>query len=164
MLPAEAPRRSRGLFLTAGLLACLTALPAFQRPFREYPPLERGDSTAPIPPDYRNPAEFVLGRLMYPSTGFRGGDWTLGGTNWTVDYPRGDRTFAVAIRRLTRADVRSVEQPVNPEDDDDIFLYPYLHAGMPTNWVFTDQQAKKLREYFLRGGFLNCDSFFGTQE
>ena len=61
-------------------------------------------------------------------------------------------------------DVRSVEQPVNPDDDDDIFLYPYLHAGMPTNWVFTDAQAKKLREYFLCGGFMVCDSFFGTQE
>jgi hypothetical protein len=51
-----------------------------------------------------------------------------------------------------------------PVDDDDIFLYSYPHAGMPTNWFFSDAQAKKLREYFLRGGFLTCDSFFGTQE
>src|SRR5262249_5715874 len=105
-------------------LLCLRALPAFQRPFREYPPMEAFDSTAPIPPDYRDPAEFVLGRLMYPSTGGRGrgggGDWTQGGA-WTVDYPRAERHFALALRRLTRVDVRSVEQPVNPDDDDDIF-------------------------------------------
>ena len=74
---------------------------------------------------------------MYPSAGRGGrggggGNWLNGGTNWTVDYPRGDRFFAVAIRRLTRIDVRSVEQPVNPDDDDDIFYYPYMHAGMPT--------------------------------
>lgn len=157
---------------TAVLLMALTAL-AYQRPFRSYTPMEGADSEAGLPPDFQNKAEVVLGRLMYPSGGGgrgggrgfgRGGNWLLGGTNWTVDYPRGDRTFAVAIRRLTRVDVRSVEQPVNPDDDDDIFLYPYLHAGMPTNWVFTDDQAKKLREYFLRGGFMICDSFFGTQE
>ena len=150
------------------LFACLAALRA-QRAFREYPPMESQDSVAALPPDYRNPAELVLGRLMYPSAGRGGrggggGNWQNGGTNWTVDYPRGDRFFAVAIRRLTRIDVRSVEQPVNPDDDDDIFYYPYLHAGMPTSWVFSDRQAAKLREYLLRGGFLVCDSFFGTQE
>lgn len=146
--------------------ACLAAVYA-QRPFREYPAMEAQDSAAALPPDYQNKAELVLGRLMYPSAGRGrggGGNWLNGGTNWTVDYPRGDRTFAVAIRRLTRIEVRSVEQPVNPDDDDDIFYYPYMHAGMPTSWVFTEAQATKIREYLLRGGFLVCDSFFGTQE
>src|SRR3954451_2273862 len=117
MLRVPAPRHKRWLLPAVCLLACLTGLPAFQRPFREYPPIERGDSTAPIPPDYRNPAEFILGRLMYPSNGGRClGHWTLRGTNGTVDYPGGDGTVAVAIRGLTRVDVRSVEQPVNPDD------------------------------------------------
>jgi hypothetical protein len=149
-----------------GLLAFL-AMAAAQRPFREYVPMEGRDSEAALPPDYQNPAELVLGRLMYPSGGRGGrggGNWLNGGTNWTVDYPRGDRTFSVAIRRLTRIDVRSVEQPVNPDDDNDIYLYPYMHAGMPTNWQLSDAQAAKIREYLLRGGFLVCDSFFGTQE
>jgi hypothetical protein len=133
--------------------------------------MERDASEAAIPVDYQNKAELVLGRLMYPSGGGGGrgfgrggGNWLNGRTNWTVDYPRGDRTFAVALRRLTRIDVRSVEQPVNPDDDDDIFYYPYLHAGMPTNWQFTDAQAGKIREYLLRGGFMICDSFFGKRE
>jgi hypothetical protein len=158
-------RLPKCVLASAGLLACLAGLFA-QRPFREYTPMEGADSAAALPPDYQNKAELVLGRLMYPSTGRGrgGGNWLNGGTNWTVDYPRGDRTFSVAIRRLTRIDVRSVEQPVNPDDDDDIFYYPYLHAGMPTNWNFTDGQAAKLREHLLRGGFLVCDSFFGTQE
>jgi len=85
--------------------------------------MEGRDSEAALPPDYQNPAELILGRLMYPSAGRGGrggGNWLNGGTNWTVDYPRGDRTFAVAIRRLTRIDVRSVEQPVNPDDENDL--------------------------------------------
>jgi Domain of unknown function (DUF4159) len=159
----------RGWMLVAAVPALLTGLWA-QRPFREYIPMEGRDSEAALPADYQNKAEFVLGRLMYPSGGGfgrgggRGGNWLNGGTNWTVDYPRGDRTFAVAIRRLTRIDVRSVEQPVNPDDGDEIYYWPYLHVGMPTNWNLTDAQAAKIREYLLRGGFMLCDSFFGTQE
>jgi hypothetical protein len=159
--------RSTPILAPVCLFAGLAAVYA-QRPFREYPAMESVDSAAALPSDYQNKAELVLGRLMYPSSGRGGrgggGNWANGGTNWTVDYPRGDRTFSVAIRRLTRIDVRSVEQPVNPDDGDDIFYYPYMHAGMPTTWVFTDSQAAKIREYLLRGGFLTVDSFFGTQE
>ncbi len=145
-------------------LSAVAAVSAFQREFRVYPAME-GYDDLPLPPDYRARAEFVVGRLMYPSRGGRGGgDWTGGRTNWTVDYPKGDRFFAAALRRLTRLDVRSVEQPVNPDDGDDIYNWPYLHAGMPGSWRLTEAQAARLRDYLLRGGFLLCDSFFGTQE
>ena len=57
-----------------------------------------------------------------------------------------------------------MEQPVNPDDGDEIYYWPYLHVGMPTNWNLSDAQAAKIREYLLRGGFMVCDSFFGTRE
>lgn len=142
-----------------------------QRQFREYPPLEGLDTISALPPDYQNKAEFVHGRLMYPSASGRGagrfgrgGNWLEGRTAWTVDYPKGDRFFASIIRRLTRIDVRSVEQPVNPDDGDDIFNWPYLHVALPGSWTLSTDQAAKIREYLDRGGFLFCDSFFGTDE
>ncbi|MBM3736430.1 MAG: DUF4159 domain-containing protein [Acidobacteria bacterium] len=142
-----------------------------QRPFREYPPLEGWDTAAALPPDYQARTELVLGRLMYPSSGYRGvggfgrgGNWLEGGTAWTVDYPKGDRTFAAILRRLTRVDVRSVEQPVNPDDGDDIYNWPYLHVALPGAWSLTEAQAAKIRDYLMRGGFMLCDSFFGTDE
>jgi hypothetical protein len=144
------------------MLACLVGLYA-QRPFRSYVAMEGADSEAPLPKDYQQPADFVLGRLMYPSNG-SGSYWLQGGTNWTVDYPKGDRAFAVALRRLTRVDVRSVEQPVNPDDGDDIYNWPYLHVGMPTSWNLTEAQATKIRDFLQRGGFMITDSYFGTQE
>jgi len=139
-----------------------------QRPFRTYPALEGASTETELPADFNDKAELVLGRLMYPSGGRGGrmgfGNWLHGGTTWTVDYPKGDRTFAAALRRLTRLDVRSVEQPVNPDDGDDIYYWPYLHVSMPGTWNLTDDQTIKIREYLLRGGFLFCDSFFGTEE
>jgi len=133
-----------------------------QLPFREYP----GETNSRgLPPDWNVPGEFVVGRLMYPSRGMRGiGNWTQGGTNWTIDYPSGDRTFASILRRLTVLDVRSVEQPVNLDDGDDVFHWPFLLAIMPSSWDLTDDQTIKLREYLLRGGFLMADSFFGDEE
>jgi hypothetical protein len=102
---------------------------------------------------------------MYPSRGFGffgGGDWRQGGTGWTDDYPRGDRTLVKMLRRFTRVHVRAVEQPVNIDDGDDIEHWPFLLVGLAQSWDLSDAQAKNLREYLLRGGFLFCDSFYGT--
>lgn len=164
--------------LCAGL-ALAGALCAFQRPFRVYLSVEPYDDI-PLPPDYQQNAEWVFGRLMYPEHpdgifgsrrgrrgfgGFGGGmDWRYGGTGWTQDYPRADRHFAQAVRRLTRVDARSVEQPVNPDDLDDFFNWPWLNAGEMGDWKLTDAQVQTLREYLLRGGFLMLDDFWGPEE
>jgi len=157
---------SAGLAGLALVLAtyCITA--HGQREFRVYASFEGEDGADELPPDYKVPGEFVVGRLMYPSRvgfGFFGrADWRRGGTSWAVDYPRGDRTLAQIIRRLTRINVRSVEQPVNLDDGDDVYHWPFLMVGLAGYWELTDEQVAKLRDYLLRGGFLFCDSFFGS--
>jgi Domain of unknown function (DUF4159) len=153
------------IMLAAGLLSFCIAAYA-QREFRVYPSFEGEDSMDELPPDYKVPGELVIGRLMYPSTirfgPFGGGDWKEGGTSWAVDYPRADRTLARILRRLTRINVRSVEQPVDPDDATDVGNWPFLMVGLPGYWRLTDAQAATLRDYLLRGGFLFCDSFFGS--
>jgi hypothetical protein len=157
--------------IIAGILICLTAITALfalQRPFREYPGTEYNNF--PLPPDCREKTEWAFARLMYPDVrrgfGFRrgGGDWHEGNTMWTQDYPRADRHFAQAIRRLTRIHARSVEQPVNLEDGDDVDNYPWLYAVQVGNWRLTDQQVNALREYLLRGGFFMVDDFWGEDQ
>ncbi len=149
----------------------LSALYAFQRPFREYPGIEYNNF--PLPPDYREKTEWAFARLMYPQSrggygfgfGYRGrGDWREGNTMWTQDYPRADRHFSEAIRRLTRLHVRSVEQPVNLDDGDDVYNWPWLYAVQVGSWKLTDAQALKMREYLLRGGFFMCDDFWGQYQ
>ena len=141
---------------------------AMQLPFREYPGVEYYGF--PLPPDYMEPGEWVFARLMYPpaSSLYRGryrmGDWTRGGSTWTIDYPRNDRHVAAAIRRLTQIHARSVEQPINLDDGDDVFHWPWLYAVEVGTWDLTDAQAAKLREYLLRGGFLMVDDFHGSFE
>ena len=163
------------VWAAAGVLGFATVLAAFQMPWRVYTSMEPYDDI-PLPPDYQQPSEWIFARLMYPQNpvgrsggGFRGGfrrsrDWRQGGTSWTQDYPRADRHFAQALRRLSRIQVRSVEQPVNLDDGDDVYNWPWLAAGEMGDWLLTPEQVKKLRDYLLRGGFLYLDDFWGPNE
>jgi hypothetical protein len=154
-------------------IAVVGALFAFQRPFRVYRSLEPYDDVS-LPPDYLDKSEWVQARLMYPQhpnarfgRPWRYGstlDWREGGTSWSQDYPRADRHFAQAVRRLTRVQARSVEQPVNLEDQDDVYNWPWLVAGEMGDWKLTVNQAKTLRDFLLRGGFLMLDDYWGTEE
>ncbi len=159
------------LFRTASILGgaflVLTGVYAFQKPFRVYPGVEY--TQFPLPPDYQDKTEWVFGRLMYPPVGrYYGGfafygSYKEGASNWTMDYPRSDRHFVTALRRLTRIHVRSVEQPVDVEDTD-IYDWPWLYGVEVGHWDLTDAQAKAMREYLLRGGFFMCDDFHGAIE
>lgn len=168
--------RTRTLLVVGAILAaiaCVPAMYAFQREFRVYTSLE-GYDNIPLPEDYKVPGEWVFARLMYPphpharfSRPFRFGvgiDWREGGSSWSQDYPRADRHFAQAMRRLTRVNARSVEQPVNLDDGDDVYNWPWLCAGEMGDWKLTPSQVDKLRDYLLRGGFLMLDDFWGTEE
>ena len=142
-----------------GLIGVLYA----QMPFRQYPGWEYYDF--PLPPDWQEKSEWVFARLIYPGVQ-DGGGWRRrrGDNNWTIDYPRSDRHLAAAVRRLTRIHARSVEQPVSPDDGDDIYNWPFLYGVEVGHWSLTDSQAAKMRDFLLRGGFFMCDDFHGTQE
>jgi hypothetical protein len=148
-------------------LALLTVLGAWQQPFRQYPGVEY--TNFELTPDWQEKTEFAFARLMFPpgaNDGYRGrfdGDWRLGSSLWTQDYPRADRHFSQAVRRLTRIHVRSVEQPINLDNDEE-YDWPWLYAVQVGEWGITDQQAKQLRDYLLRGGFFMADDLHGDFE
>ena len=170
----QRPMRSRAqLWAVASGCLLVASLFGYQKPWRLYPSMEPYDEVE-TPSDYQEKTEWVFARLMYPSHPnarfaryFRYGgptDWRQGRTSWTQDYPRADRHLSMALRRLTRLHVRSVEQPVNLDDGDDVYNWPWLCAGEMGDWLLTDEQARKLRDYLLKGGFLFLDDFWGTVE
>ena len=164
------PTRRKTAFLTATALMLVAGAAWAEREFRVLRGFEAHADYTDLPTDWREPAGFVVARLMYPpgwggGFGFgRGGNWRSGGTTWAVDYPKGDRYYASILRRLTTIDVRSVEQPVNLEDGDDVFDWPFLIVGLAGSWNLDDEMVTKLRDYLERGGFLFADSFFGSQQ
>jgi hypothetical protein len=123
------------------------------------------------------PSEFYWSRLRYTSraSGYGGFGYGYGyggyGGSWSRDYPKADRQFLMAMKRLTRIEARPFEQVVDLDEDDgreypgkSIFNYPWVYAVQVANWTFTDAEAKRLREYLLKGGFLMVDDFHGTAD
>src|SRR5271169_2871578 len=108
-------------------------------------------------------AEFSWSRLRYSTSryGGDGGGYGYGYGSWSRDYPKADRQFLIALKRLTRINGRSTEQVVDL-DHDDIDNYPWIYAVQVQNWTFTEPEAKHLREFLLKGGFLMVDDFHGT--
>jgi hypothetical protein len=146
------------LILGLTLLGLLYA----QRRSRGFREMFDEDGPVVTPPDAAEKTEFVFARLRFPS--WRGGSsyWSARGS-WSVDYPKADRQFVQGVRRLTRIHTRSVEQVVDL-DSDEIFNWPWIYAVEPGHWDLSDSQARKLREYLLRGGFLMSDDFHGSFE
>ncbi|HVW85894.1 MAG TPA: DUF4159 domain-containing protein [Bryobacteraceae bacterium] len=169
MLKGEMTRFSarNAVVLSIGALICLGTLFGFQKPFRQYHGVEYYQFETP--PDWQQPGEFVFARMMFPGGANDGyyprfqGDWRLGLSLWTQDYPRADRHFSMALKRLTRIQVRSVEQPVNL-DENEQFDLPWLYAVQVGEWGPTPKQCQELREYLLRGGFFMADDFHGNTE
>lgn len=161
--------------IAGGLVACALiffgTVYAFQRPFREYPGTEYRVGQIPLPQGWDDKTEFVFARLMYPGGGpmdgyyprFQG-DYHFGLSMWTQDYPRADRHFLEAVRRLTRINARSVEQVVDLEDGDEAFNYPFLYAVQAGEWNLSESEGKVLRDWCLRGGLFIGDDFHGPDE
>jgi uncharacterized protein DUF4159 len=137
-----------------------------QKPFREYPAIEYVDFA--LPKDWKTQTDWTRARLRYPDiTGYPGnafgGRFSFAGY-WTMDYPRSDRHLLAGVRRLTRIDTRSVEQVVELDDTDEIYNWPVLYGVEVGHWELPLNQARQLRDYTQRGGFLMVDDFHGSQE
>ena len=153
------------------LRAVLLTLVAFalvaQKPFKEYPAVEYNNF--PLPADSNVPAEWVFARVMFPGGPLDGyyprfqGDYRKGLSLWTQDYPRADRHFVRAMRRLSRVDARSVEQVTNL-DDDDVYNWPWIYGVQVGEWGLTETQGARLGDYLKRGGFFMADDVHGDAE
>lgn len=140
--------------------------------YKQYDGVEYAIGEIEMPRDAAVKSEWTFARLMFPGGANDGyclngrfcGDWRLGASLWTQDFPRADRHFAAAVRRLSKVDAHSVEQCVSLDAGDDVYNYPWIYAVQVGEWGITDRQAAKLRDYLLRGGFFMADDFHGTLE
>jgi hypothetical protein len=111
-------------------------------------------------PDRLAQGEFEFVRLAYNGNPYYGG---RAQQSWSIDYPDAEHHFLKGIRRLTAVEAAE-DGIVRTPLDNDIFDYPWLYVLEVGYWYLNDQEAARLREYLLRGGFLMIDDFHGTFE
>jgi len=101
--------------------------------------------------------EFEFARLVY--TGSAEGDWP----RWQADWPHAEQHFSAGLDRLTRIDV-APEGTLVDLSSLDIYDFPWIYAVEVGALQLSEEEAARLREYLLRGGFMMVDDFHGSRQ
>jgi hypothetical protein len=141
------------LFLTLPLLVAAQA-------YRESGGIIDMDGERFPPENPNEKAEWIFARFHY-DLDFQFGRFRF--QRWAADYPKSDRQFVIGVKRLTRLQARSTEHVIDAKSDE-IYDYPWLYVEDAGAWRLTPEQAKRLREFLLRGGFFMVDDSHGDYE
>lgn len=89
------------------------------------------------------------------------------GRAWATDYPDADYNFSTRVSELTKVTVSKTPggEPrpliVRPTDDA-LFQCPFVMLWQAESLWFSDEDAARVREYLLKGGFIWSDDSWGT--
>ncbi|MEM7658685.1 MAG: DUF4159 domain-containing protein [Bacteroidota bacterium] len=100
---------------------------------------------------YGQDFHFKIAKLKYGG----GGDWYANRSSLPnlIEFVNDNSTTKVAPQ----------EDEVEPGGSQ-IFQYPYVYMTGHGNVVFTDAEARNLREYLISGGFLHIDDNYGLDK
>jgi hypothetical protein len=158
-MPALLKARPAVAVLAAGLLLASAGYAVGQFRSRGFDVLGAGSGLAPKEfPD----RDFAVCRLVYTEgRRFAGG--------WRTDYPLGDRNLSIRFSELTKTRVsRAGDGSRNHYlvriTDDQLFQCPFIIGGDIGSIEISPSDAKQLRTYFMKGGFLWVDDMWGTAQ
>lgn len=89
------------------------------------------------------------------------------GGSWLVDYPRADINLSIRLAELTKTRI-SLDTSGEPNHlvvrltDPELFQCPFIMMTEVGQAYFDPEDAARLREYLLKGGFLWADDFWGS--
>lgn len=114
----------------------------------------------------RDESKFTFARIQfkYPmSFRWRGGVGDANGPPWSHDFPRSEENLMKILDETTRVDANPGGHIVS-FDSDEVFKYPVAYLCEVGYITLTEKEARNMREYLLRGGFLIVDDFRGPRE
>jgi len=98
-------------------------------------------------------------RIRYQMS-FSGGFGRRGGEPpWAHDYPTADTHLMKILNELTFLRPRVEGSNVFSLADPELHDYPIAYMSEPGFWMADEAEAKGLREYLLKGGFIIFDDF-----
>lgn len=148
-------KRSLRRVLVAIVVACVVASAAeAQRRGRFF-----GTIRTPTPQSFDGRFNFCRVMFSYSSMGWGGG--------WSVDYPRADINLSIRLSELTKTQI-SLDPSGEPNhlvlrlSDPQLFQCPFIMMTEVGSVYFSPEEAERLRDYLLKGGFLWADDFWGS--
>jgi hypothetical protein len=123
------------------------------------------DPEASAPPQQlrqvRYNGAFTFTRISYGSPGYGRFGRNRGGGSWNHDYPNADQNMQFILEEFTAMHPNTRGSNVFDLEDREIFQSPILYLSEPGTWGITEEGARNLREYLLKGGFIIFDDFDG---
>ncbi len=89
------------------------------------------------------------------------------GGNWMTDFPDADRNLSIRLSELTKTEVSRDPVTHDPNflavqlTDPLLFKCPFIMMFEVGTFDVSNEEAARLREYLLKGGFLWVDDFWG---
>lgn len=119
----------------------------------------RGDIETSDNQPYDGRLAFV--RIRYTTGGFGGFGGRRGGgeAGWAHDYPTADVHMMKIANEITLLRPRLDGSNVFALDDPELHSFPIAYMSEPGFWTMEDDEAKGLRGYLLKGGFIIFDDF-----
>jgi hypothetical protein len=114
----------------------------------------------------RNESKFTFARIFFesPMTRFFFGPIGAGnGPPWSHDWPRSEEHFMKIMAEVTKLDVNPGGHIISFQNDD-CFKYPIAYLCEVGYLNLSEQEARRMSEYLLRGGFLIVDDFRTERE
>jgi len=156
------------VFVFLCLIVALIIPTLAQRPLDDFSNFrQRRRPTTTNEPAGKSYGEYTFVRTIYdsPQRGYGRRGYGYGGGTWTTDYPEADNNFIVGLREWAGTNLKIAPRPEALEIlDDRIFDYPILYVVEPGFMDLSTEQAARLHEYILRGGFIFLDDFWGEYE
>jgi hypothetical protein len=154
--------RQRSIIASLVLMVALAAAASAQRGGRYRIPEGAGAYPPRYPSKGFEDGNFMVCKLQYTSV--RGEAMGIG---WSTDYPYAGINLMIRTSELTRTRITT---NANGEPtywvvrltDDALFRCPILMGSDVGTMGLSDQEAGRLGEYLLKGGFLWVDDFWGT--
>lgn len=80
--------------------------------------------------------------------------------NWITDFPDSDLNFSFRLQQMTSIKTDPNGRTIRLTDPD-LFNYPWIYMVEPGALLLRDEEVPLLRKYFLNGGVLMADDFWG---
>ena len=142
-----APPGVRARFLALGTLSALVTAGAIGA--------VQSDTLFQVPYN----GDFTFTRIRYSGPGFG----RFGGSSWSHDYPDADRNIQTILDEYTAMSPNTTGSNVVHLEDRRMFEQPLIYISEPGYWRISEEGARNLREYLLKGGFLIFDDFEADQ-
>ena len=101
----------------------------------------------------RYDGRFTFARIQY-----------AGYVGWAFDYPEMERHLTTILKELTSVKPHTDASNIHTFDDPELFKFPVAYLSEPGYWYPSEEEARGLREYLEKGGFLIIDDFHYPNE